>query len=165
MFSVILLSWTCSHTTHHSNWHPSSSYFASSFVRKLMTCVKCCVAAVKSYPDFISLLLYFFWSFGINDYNTFSIENWIPLKPVLGGVRDLALFIISREQTQFSFLYFGLVALQGSTFYHNFELINSNYSLEYVFNVNMQLMACTLKMSSEACHHDQCQPETFEIAW
>ena len=50
--------------------------------------------------DFISVLLYCFWSFGINSSNTFSIENWVPLKPVLGGVRDVALFIISHEQTQ-----------------------------------------------------------------
>ena len=42
----------------------------------------------------------FFWSFGINNSNTFSIEKWIPLKPVLGGVGDVALFIISNEQTQ-----------------------------------------------------------------
>ena len=46
--------------------------------------VKCCVTAVKSHNDFISVLLYFFWSFRINDSNTFSIENWIPLKPGLG---------------------------------------------------------------------------------
>ena len=60
--------------------------------------VKCCVAAVKSCPNFISVL-YFLWSFVINDTNTFSIKNWIPLKSVLGGVRDVALFIISHEQT------------------------------------------------------------------
>ena len=68
------------------------------------------------------------WSFGFNDLNTFSIENRIPLRPVLGGVRDFTFFIISHEQTQikpslqFSFLYFGLVVLEGSTFYQNFGL-------------------------------------------
>ena len=31
---------------------------------------------------------------------TFNIENWVPLKSVLGGMRDVALFIISYEQTQ-----------------------------------------------------------------
>ena len=51
---------------------------------------------------------FFFWSFGINDSSIFCIENWVLLKSVLGGVRDVALFIISHEQTiklglQFSF--------------------------------------------------------------
>ena len=61
-----------------------------------------------------------FWSFGINDSNTFSIENWIPL--LTAGavcVIDVALFIISHDSIkpslQFSFLYFGLVALEEST--------------------------------------------------
>ena len=74
------------------------------------------------------MLLYFIWSFGINDSNTFSIENRVPLKPVLGGVRDVALFIISHEQTKkkngsviFIFFIFGLVALEGSTFHQNFD--------------------------------------------
>ena len=31
-------------------------------------------------------------------------------------MRDVALFIISHEQAQFSFLYFGLVTLEGWTF-------------------------------------------------
>ena len=84
----------------------------------------CCVAAVKCRPDFISVLLYFFWSFGINDSNTYNIDNWVPLKPVLGGgVRDVALSIISHEQTQqnrvCNFHYFCLVALEGSTFHQN----------------------------------------------
>ena len=57
--------------------------------------VKCCEAAVKSRPDFISVLLYFFWSFGINDSNTFSIAQ-----AGARGVRDVAIFIISHEQTQ-----------------------------------------------------------------
>ena len=57
---------------------------------------------LQSCPDFISVLLYFLWSFRIIDSNTFSIENWIMLKPVLGGVRHVALFIISHEQTQYN---------------------------------------------------------------
>ena len=51
----------------------------------------------RDIPDFIS---FFFWSFGITDYNTFSIQNSVPLNPVLGAVKDVALFIISHEQTQ-----------------------------------------------------------------
>ena len=35
--------------------------------------VKCCVSAVKNRPDSISVLLYFFGSFGMNDSNTFNI--------------------------------------------------------------------------------------------
>ena len=54
--------------------------------------VKCCVAALKSRHKYISVLLYFFLVLGINDYNTFSIGNRVPLKPVLGAVRDVALF-------------------------------------------------------------------------
>ena len=65
--------------------------------------VNYCLEAVKCHPNFIAVLLYFFWSFGNNDCNTFSIvslENWIPLTPVLGGVSDVAHFIIFQEQTQ-----------------------------------------------------------------
>ena len=57
----------------------------------------CCVAIVKCRPGFISVLLYFSWSFGINDSNTFSIENWIQLKLVLGAWGDVALFIIMNR--------------------------------------------------------------------
>ena len=71
--------------------------------------VKYCMVAIKSRPDFISVLLYFFWSIGINDSYTFSIENRIPLKLVLGGVRDVALFIFSHESADFTYLFwFGL---------------------------------------------------------
>ena len=45
----------------------------------------------------IDLLLYlcYIWPFGINDYNTFSVEIWIPLRPVLVRLRDAAIFILS----------------------------------------------------------------------
>ena len=36
--------------------------------------VKCCVAAVKSHPNFISVLLYLFWSFGINYSDTLVLR-------------------------------------------------------------------------------------------
>ena len=88
--------------------------------------VKCCVAAVKSRTDFISVLLYFFWSFGINDSNTFSIENWKALKTVLRGLERCCNFhclswtdsIEPSQLSFFFFFFFGLVALEGSTFYH-----------------------------------------------
>ena len=53
--------------------------------------------------------------------NPFSIENWIRYKPVL-GVRDVALYIyllriyLINPSLTFSFLYFGLVAFEVSTF-------------------------------------------------
>ena len=61
--------------------------------------IKCCVA-----PRFhLSVVIFFFWSFGINESNTFSIENWIPLlKACARGARDVvrALFIIFHEHVQ-----------------------------------------------------------------
>ena len=39
-----------------------------------------------------------FWSFGINDSRTFCIEDWIPLKSVLGGVKYVSLFIMSHNR-------------------------------------------------------------------
>jgi hypothetical protein len=33
----------------------------------------------------------FFWSFGIIESSTLNVENEVPLKPVLGGMRDVAL--------------------------------------------------------------------------
>ena len=65
-------------------------------------------------PDFISELLYFFWSL--------SIENWIPLKPVLGGHERCCTFHylswtdLIKPSIQFSFLDFALVPLEGYTF-------------------------------------------------
>ena len=46
----------------------------------------------------LSLLVhmsYFFWSFEINESNTFGIDDWIPPKPVLVGVRDAVLISLS----------------------------------------------------------------------
>ena len=63
----------------------------------------------------ISGVIYFFWSS-----NTFSVENRIPLKLVLGGMRD-AFFITPHGKTkikpslQFSPINFGLVAFEEST--------------------------------------------------
>ena len=55
------------------------------------------------------------------------------------GVRDIAIFIISHEQTQitrnlqFSSFYFGLVALEGSTFYQNcYSIINTGGLMDKV---------------------------------
>ena len=65
------------------------------------------------------------------DSNAFSIENLVPLKPVLGGVRDVAHISLSLTDStklslQFSYLYFGFVALDGLTFYQNFDSVDSS---------------------------------------
>ena len=66
-------------------------------------CVHLFDCHVMTYCLFIPLHLsvgILFWSLVINGSNTFSVENRIPLKPVLGDVRDVALFVISNEQIQ-----------------------------------------------------------------
>ena len=87
-------------------------------LKKYIKVVKC-ILFIANCWFFLSVVIFFFWSFGINDFNTFNIENWVPLKPVLGSVKDDALFIISHEQTQsikpslqFSYLYYGLVKIE-----------------------------------------------------
>jgi hypothetical protein len=60
--------------------------------------VKCDVATVKCCPILQFSFVIFFWSFGIIDASTIY---WVPLKPVLGGIRELLhLFIIHHVQTQ-----------------------------------------------------------------
>jgi hypothetical protein len=50
-------------------------------------------AAVKSCPVPHFSVVIFFWSFGIIMTPTLlSVENWLPLKPVIGGLRDVACF-------------------------------------------------------------------------
>ena len=59
-------------------------------------------------PDFISVLLYFsYWSLGINDSNKSCVENWITLKPVLGGggVMHVALFIVSKQSVIVTYVF------------------------------------------------------------
>ena len=82
-------------------------------------------------------MLYFFWSFGINDSNKFNIENWVPLKLVLGGVRDVHFSLspmnkCNKTGSVIFILYFGLVALEGSTFQQNFIYCRSLY----IFSIN-----------------------------
>ena len=55
----------------------------------------------KSPRLYLSVVI-FFWFFWINASNAFSVRNWIPLKPVLGSVRDVAHVIISYEQTHWN---------------------------------------------------------------
>ena len=65
------------------------------------------MAAVKPLPvHHLNADYIMFWSFriiefifGITEY-IFILENRIPLRPVLGGVSGVALFITGHEQTQ-----------------------------------------------------------------
>ena len=70
----------------------------------------------KCRPDFTSVLLYFFWSFGINDSNTFSIENLIQLRERCCTFHYISWTDSIQPGLQFASFYFGLFALEGSTF-------------------------------------------------
>ena len=73
------------HCTYSSSYYLLTSKLVQVLTIFIITTagVKCCGTAVKCHTNFISVLLYFFWSFGINDSNTFSVENWILLKLVI----------------------------------------------------------------------------------
>ena len=85
----------------------------------------------------ISLLNYFVVLFGINDSNTCSIENLIPLKL---GVRDIAFFIISHERrlnktesaTYISLFWFG--CSRGIDFYQT-RYMQHDYFWYYIPSV------------------------------
>ena len=60
-----------------------------------------CHVCKKTRHDFIYLsFVIFSGSLGTMTPRHLSVENKILLKPVIGGVRDVSLFIISHEQTQ-----------------------------------------------------------------
>ena len=94
-----------------------------------------CVAAAKSRPNFFSVLLYSFWSLGIISSSTFSIENWIPLKPALGlqGERCCSFHYLSRTgsiKPSLLILVWLLSSVEWSTFFTRIfmrlELIQCN---------------------------------------
>ena len=66
--------------------------------------VKCCVAAVKSRPDFISVIIFFVWSLG----------SVTPIQLVL-RIEYSSSQCSGRERC-FTLHLFSLVALEGSTF-------------------------------------------------
>jgi hypothetical protein len=79
---------------------------------------------------FTSVLLYFSSPSGSLMPALLRIENWIPLKPVLGSVRDVALYVIPHVQTQSSKVCSSLVILlwlmlRGITLFPDFILHNS----------------------------------------
>jgi hypothetical protein len=51
-----------------------------------------------------------------------SVENWVPLKPVLGGMNDVAIFLYPscadsvKSSLQFSFDFDVIIAPEGSHF-------------------------------------------------
>ena len=76
---------------------------------------------------FLPELLHFFSSFWTNDYSHLSVENWLPLKPVLLGDVRYCTFIISHEQTPsyrvYNFIhifFYVLTALDKSFLSRNF---------------------------------------------
>ena len=92
-------------------------------------------------PDFTSVLIYLFWSFGIN---TFSDENWIPILPVPGGVRDVVIVIIFilhekknsiKSSLQFSQINFRLDAFEGSMFTRIFTFLKNTIIVKRVLFV------------------------------
>ena len=103
-----VLRWDLVITINMASIHPSvCPYFlndiyttwprASKLYMKLLYSQQRVISAVwwpYSRSGFISSVTIFFRSFGINDFNTFSIENWVPLKPVLADLRDVALYYL-----------------------------------------------------------------------
>jgi hypothetical protein len=53
------------------------------------------VLSAKKLPCTSCHYFLIFWSFGFIDFDIFSVDNWIPLKPVPGGVRDELFFHLS----------------------------------------------------------------------
>ena len=72
---------------------------------------------IWSRPDFISVLLYF------------SILKYLELNTAEAGARGVRHFLSwtdsIKPSLQFSSFHFGLVSLEGSTFYQNFEYSHS----------------------------------------
>jgi hypothetical protein len=65
-------------------------HFVSRFFYFATAGVKCCVAAVKSCPVLHFSVVIFSGPSGSLIPALLSVENWVPIKPVLGGVRDVA---------------------------------------------------------------------------
>jgi hypothetical protein len=75
---------------------PRDHFFPDIYTSITKACVKCCVAAVKKVASYYtSVLLYLSGRSGSMSLALLSSENLGPLKPVLGGVRDVALIHFS----------------------------------------------------------------------
>ena len=59
----------------------------------------CRVAAVKRLPVYHHSADFIFWSFGTIEFILSHLKIRVPLKPVQGGVADVAHFITGHEQT------------------------------------------------------------------
>jgi hypothetical protein len=69
--------------------------------------VNCCVAAVKSCPVlYFSVVIFSGGPSGSLSQALFSVKNWVPLKSVQGGVRDVAPFYYPLCTESAIFMYF-----------------------------------------------------------
>jgi hypothetical protein len=90
--------------------------------------VKCRVPAVKSCPVLHFSVVIFSGPSGSLMPALLSVENWVPLKPVLGGVRDVALIHYHsctdsiKPSLQFSCNFVVINAFEGSLCFQNFVL-------------------------------------------
>ena len=108
--------------------------------------VKCCVFA----PTSSRVLLYFSLSFGITDSITVSILELSSAQAgAKGEVSDVANWL-NKTGSWIFILYFGLVALEGSTFYKN--LCNIQKSI-FLFNVLHAFVPTCTPSFNGCCTH------------
>jgi hypothetical protein len=111
------------------------SKFSRIFILHNSRCQVLC-GSCKKIAIFTSLLLYFFGPSRSLVTAILSVEIWVPFKPVLGDVRNVAHFnYLSckdsiKPSLQFSFNFVVINASEGSPFYKMF-LIVSNLRAEY----------------------------------
>jgi hypothetical protein len=78
-----------------------------------------------------------------------SVENWVPLKPVLGGVRDVAHIYYPpcadsiKRSLQFSCNFVGINASEGSLCFQIFILHNNSFHVfhyEILWSLTIQIL-------------------------
>jgi hypothetical protein len=108
---------------------PPRDHFVSGILYFTTAGVKCCVAAVKCCPVLHFSVVIFSGPSGSLMPAPLSVENWVPLKPVLGGVRVVAfIHYLSctdsiKPSLQFLCNFVGINASEGSLCFRN--LVNS----------------------------------------
>jgi hypothetical protein len=105
-------------------------------------------------PYFTSVLLYFSGPSGSLMPALFSVENWVTLKPVIGGVRDVALIHFPsctdsiKPSLQFSCNFDVINASEGSLCFQNFLFCHVGLSLGILFFlISIYLMICKSSLS------------------